>query len=134
MNRQTFYYHFQDIYSVVEWIFREDFASKLAFDKDKTIEEWIESVIHVVEENKFFYQRVLESVDREEIIKGMAPIIEAQIESRLQEYHPDAFLKQFIVRSVCHYIIDIVENKYVIKKEKIITIVYGLKGLLINYQ
>ena len=31
MNRQTFYYHFQDIFSVVEWRFREDFAMKLAF-------------------------------------------------------------------------------------------------------
>jgi len=134
MNRQTFYYHFQDIYGVVEWIFREDFASKLAFREESTIEEWIEAAIDVVQENRAFYKRVLESVDREAVIRGMSPIIAAQIEKRLQEYEPDEFIKHFIVRSVCHYILDVIENRDAIRKEKIIATVYGIKGLLINCQ
>lgn len=134
MNRQTFYYHFQDIYSVVEWIFREDFASTLTTKEEKTIEEWIEVALDIVQNNRAFYKRVLESVDREVVIRGMTPIIENQIERRLQLYETDEFVKQFIVRSLCHYILDVVEDKNVIKKEKIMTVVYGMKELLINYQ
>ena len=30
VNRQTFYYHFQDVYDLVDWIFHNDFDRVLA--------------------------------------------------------------------------------------------------------
>lgn len=134
MNRQTFYYHFQDIYGVVEWMFREDFATKLAYDDGETIEEWVEKAIDVVQENRAFYKRVLESIDRERVIKGMSPVITEQIEHRLQDYEVDPILQQFVVRSLCHYILDWIENRESMNKEKIMIAVYGMKSLLISCQ
>lgn len=134
MNRQTFYYHFQDIYGVVEWMFREDFATKLAYDEKETIEEWVMRAIEVVQENKAFYRRVLESVERERVIKDMSPVIVAQIEQRLQGYEIDSNLQQFVVRSLCHYILDGIESREAMSKEKIMTAVYGIKRLLISCQ
>ncbi len=33
MKRQSFYYHFQDIYGVIEWIFHEDFVKQVAYTR-----------------------------------------------------------------------------------------------------
>lgn len=134
MNRQTFYYHFQDIYGVVEWMFREDFTTKLAYEEGETIEKWVVRAIAVVQQNKAFYRRVLESVERERVIKGMSPVITEQIEQRLQEYEIDPVLQQFVVRSLCHYILDGIESREPMNKEKIMTAVYGMKRSLISYQ
>ena len=134
MNRQTFYYHFQDIYGVVEWMFREDFATKLAYEEGETIEDWVGKALDVVQENKAFYKRVLESMNRERVIQDIAPVIAEQIEQRLQEYEVDSVLKQFVVRSLCHYILDGIESRQPMNKEKIMTAVYGMKRSLISCQ
>lgn len=134
MNRQTFYYHFQDIYGVVEWMFREDFVTKLAYDEEETIEEWVEKAFDMIKENRAFYKRVLESMSRERVLMHIAPVIEEQIEQRLQEYEVNAALKEFIVRSVCHNILDGIENRNMLNKEKIYTAVQGIKRLLISCQ
>lgn len=35
VNRQTFYYHFQDVYDLVDWIFHHDFERLLASGMQK---------------------------------------------------------------------------------------------------
>lgn len=134
MNRQTFYYHFQDIYGVVEWMFREEFAGKLAYESGESIEEWVGKALVVIEDNRAFYRRVLESVDRERAIKVLSPLILEQIEQRLQDTEVNRGMQQFIVRSVCHYVLDCIENREKMNKEKIMATVHGIKRLLISYQ
>lgn len=41
VNRQTFYYHFHDVYDLVEWILEED-ASRCAADLPQTPAQWQE--------------------------------------------------------------------------------------------
>ena len=134
MNRQSFYYHFQDIYGVIEWMFKEDFETKLAYDETETFEEWVEKALDVINDNKLFYRKVLESVDRERVIKDICPVIEVQMEQRLCECELNDDLKGFMVRSMCHYILDGVESEKEIQKEKIINIAYGIKSMLNNCQ
>jgi AcrR family transcriptional regulator len=38
VNRQTFYYHFQDIYDLIEWLFLDEASVALA--GQKTYETW----------------------------------------------------------------------------------------------
>ena len=134
MNRQTFYYHFQDIYEVIEWMFREDFITNLAYDEEETIEEWVEKAFDMIKENRGFYKRILESINRERVLVYIEPVIEEQIEHRLKDCEVNEVLKEFVVRSVCHNILDGIEGDSKLNKEKIQIVVAGIKTLLRSCQ
>lgn len=66
VNRQTFYYHFQDIYDLVEWACIED-ASK-ALQGKKTYQTWQEGLSQILEavlENKPFILNAYRCISRE---------------------------------------------------------------------
>lgn len=68
INRMTFYYHFRDIYDLVEWICREECSAALGGPLDR--ETWQEGFCrlcrHVLEERSFF-TAVYHSVSLEEL-------------------------------------------------------------------
>ena len=68
VNRQTFYYHFQDIYDLVEWIFLSE-ATK-ALDGKTTYDTWQEGFLRIFEyicQNKALVQNTYHSVSREHL-------------------------------------------------------------------
>ena len=68
MNRKSFYYHFKDIYDLVEWSCLED--AKRALDEKKTYETWQQGLLQIfeaVQDNKPFILNVYRSVSREQI-------------------------------------------------------------------
>lgn len=65
VNRQTFYYHFQDIYDLIEWIYIEE-AAKVIGD-NKTYETWQEGFLHIFDyvlEHKDFVLNTYHSTSR----------------------------------------------------------------------
>ena len=55
VNRATFYYHFQDIYALIEWSCEED--SRKALSDNTTYDTWQQgflNILHAVEDNKPF--------------------------------------------------------------------------------
>ncbi len=68
INRMTFYYHFKDIYDLIEWSCLED-ASK-ALEGNKTYNTWQDGYLRIfeaVKENKPFIMNVYNSVSREQV-------------------------------------------------------------------
>ncbi len=68
INRMTFYYHFKDIYDLVDWCFDEDADKALA--GKKTYDTWQQGflqIFHAVLENKPFILNVYHSVSRERV-------------------------------------------------------------------
>lgn len=68
INRMTFYYHFKDIYDLVEWSFMEDAAK--ALDGKKTYDTWQQGFLQIFQavwDNKPFIQNVYKSVSREQV-------------------------------------------------------------------
>lgn len=68
ISRMTFYYHFQDIYELVEWSCTED--AKRVLQGKKTYATWQEGMLNIFEavlENKPFVLNVYHSVSREKI-------------------------------------------------------------------
>lgn len=66
ISRMAFYYHFKDIYDLVEWICVED--GKKALQDKKTYDTWQEGMCQIFEavlENKSFILKVYRSVSRE---------------------------------------------------------------------
>jgi probable dihydroxyacetone kinase regulator len=68
INRMTFYYHFKDIYDLVEWSCREDAAKALAGKKTyNTWQEGFWQIFEAVQDNKPFIMNVYHSVSREQV-------------------------------------------------------------------
>lgn len=68
ISRMTFYYHFKDIYDLVEWSCLED--AKRALEGKKTYETWQQGILQIFEavlENKPFVINVYRSVSREHV-------------------------------------------------------------------
>ena len=77
MNRMTFYYHFKDIYDLVEWSCLED--AKHALDEKKTYETWQQGLLQIfeaVKENKPFILNVYRCVHREQVEKYLQPLVD----------------------------------------------------------
>jgi len=77
INRMTFYYHFKDIYDLVEWSCLED--AKHALDEKKTYETWQQGLLQIfeaVKENKPFILNVYRCIHREEVEKYLQPLVD----------------------------------------------------------
>ena len=65
VNRQTFYYHFDDIYDLLEWVFEED--AKRSLPKEVVYDHWREDVMIFFEylyENRSFVINIFNSNSR----------------------------------------------------------------------
>lgn len=68
ISRMTFYYHFKDIYDLVEWSCLED--AKRALEGKKTYDTWQQGILQIFEavlDNKPFIINVYRSVSREHV-------------------------------------------------------------------
>ena len=68
VNRQTFYYHFKDIYDLVEWIYTSE-ATK-ALDGKKTYDTWQQGFLQIFEyalKNKSFVINTYHSLNRDHL-------------------------------------------------------------------
>ena len=89
VNRMTFYYHFKDIYDLVEWSCQEDASKALA--GNKTYETWQQGFLQLfkaVQDNKPFIMNVYHSVSREQVenylYKVTYDLLEGVVEEQAQ--------------------------------------------------
>ncbi len=102
VNRMTFYYHFKDIYDLVEWIMVEDAAK--ALENKPTFDTWMEAfldILHQVQENKVLVMNVYRSISREQVeqylYKLLDPMLREFMERGMQEITVQDDDVQFIV-------------------------------------
>jgi len=65
VNRQTFYYHFQDIFDLLGWIYKTEAVENIA--NFRSYETWTEGFYKIflyIKSNKFFCMNTLESLGR----------------------------------------------------------------------
>ena len=66
VNRQTFYYHFKDIYDLLEWVYTNE--ATRALDGKKTYDTWQQGFTQILDymlDNKSFVLNTFNSVSRE---------------------------------------------------------------------
>lgn len=86
ISRMSFYYHFKDIYDLVEWVCVED--GKRALQDKKTYDTWQEGLTQIFEavmENKPFILNVYRSVSREKIESYLHKLTYSLIECVVEE-------------------------------------------------
>lgn len=77
INRMTFYYHFKDIYDLVEWVCVED--ARKALKENNTYETWQQGFLQIFEavrENKPFVMNVYRCVHQEQVEKYIKPLVD----------------------------------------------------------
>ena len=70
VNRQTFYYHFDDVYDLLEWVFEEDANSVLP--DEIRYDEWQENVIlffKYLYDNRSFVLNIFNSQNRSYLLR-----------------------------------------------------------------
>ena len=86
INRMTFYYHFKDIYDLVEWSCLED--AKRALDEKKTYDTWQQGLLQIfeaVQENKPSIMNVYRCVHAEQVEKYLQPLVDGLLLGVLEE-------------------------------------------------
>ena len=86
ISRMTFYYHFKDIYDLVEWCCQEDASRALA--GKKTYETWQQGLLQIfeaVQENKPFILNVYRSVSREQVENYLYQVTYQLLEDVVEE-------------------------------------------------
>lgn len=103
INRMTFYYHFKDIYDLVEWSCLED--ARKALEEKKTHDTWQQGLLQIfnaVRENKPFIMNVYHCVDREQVEKYLKPLTDSLLMGVVEEQSSTMTVrkedKEFIAR------------------------------------
>ncbi len=86
ISRMAFYYHFQDLYDLVEWVLIED--AKKALDEKKDYAHWKQGLANIFESvyaNKPFILNVYHDISRDQIEKVLFKLVHELIESVVEE-------------------------------------------------
>lgn len=129
VNRKTFYYHFQDIYDLVKWMFEAE-AIEVVKQYDMIIDyqDAIRFALNYVEENKHICNCALDTLGRDELKRFfqkdffavMGRIVEQLSEGMSVPEDYKAFLINFYTEAMASLLIDWIRNKDHCDKEKII--------------
>lgn len=103
ISRMTFYYHFEDIYDLVEWACQDDAARAIA--GKKTADTWqtgLLSVFYAVREDRHFIMNVYRCMSRSRIEAFLVPVVHDLMIDVMDECDPGTAVpacdRDFIVR------------------------------------
>lgn len=105
VNRQTFYYHFQDIYALLEWVFEVE--AENAIQNKITYADWtkcMDEMFEYILSNKSFITNIYRSVGRELLEKYLFEVESHYIRFVIDDFDKDnripeddkIFLSKFI--------------------------------------
>lgn len=129
MSRQSFYYHFKDIYDVLEWIGVNDFQEQFAGNEYGSFEEWVCDLLQVLRKERVFYEKMVREIAWPGIIKCVKKPVEDQIlrifsrgDEAVIRNHPDELKScvEFFSTSFCYYMLDYVYKRRDVPDKKVI--------------
>lgn len=139
VNRHTFYYHFQDIYDLVEWIYASE-AEKAA-ETENAYDTWQQRVEGILRytfqyalDNKRFIQGTYRSISREEltgflhrkIYEVVKPVVEEQAENLYISTDKKNFVANFYTYAFQGIILSWIEDDMKQNPEEIIQMLFTM--------
>lgn len=107
LNRNTFYYHFEDIRSLLNWMFEQDCTKVISSLKDGNVKSLIVSCINYTQDNRKLLKDTYESLGNEPLSRAFAPYFERTIGSIVEKYEAQENIKlnnnykKFLIRFFC---------------------------------
>ena len=88
MKRQSFYYHYQDIYSVLEWIVETELCAPLQYDGAQAPGEWCLQALTLLREKQQLMRKISQALGQDTMYRITERIIRPQLARLLPD--PDA--------------------------------------------
>ena len=88
MKRQTFYYHYQDIYSVLEWIVVREICTPLRYDESVSAEDWCMQALTLLREKQALLRKISQALGQETMYRLTARLIRPQLARLLPDPEP----------------------------------------------
>ncbi len=129
VNRKTFYYHFQDIFELVKWMFEEEAIDVVAqYDLIIDYEDAIRFALNYVEANKHICNCAYDAIGRDELKrffqKDFFGVIESIVDHLSEGMNVSqgykSFLVNFYTEALASLLIDWIRNKDNLDKETLI--------------
>ncbi|MBE5762271.1 MAG: TetR family transcriptional regulator [Clostridiales bacterium] len=130
VNRKTFYYHFEDIYALLKWMFDEEAIEVVMhFDLLVDYEEAIHFIMNYVDENEYIISCAYNSIGREEMKRffcadflGIITTVIDSAEIRIgKRFDPDfkEYVAKFYTEALAGMLIDWIQQKDKHDREKV---------------
>ncbi|WP_297788426.1 TetR/AcrR family transcriptional regulator C-terminal domain-containing protein [uncultured Anaerococcus sp.] len=149
VNRNTFYYHFEDIYDLLRWTLEQEAIDKVkTYDSIDDIDKAIDFTLDYIKENQAFLRNILFSVgerdlkrflakDFKEIIKNFIVLGEARLGKIIDDSYR-SFLTDYTTEAIAGILTEIITKKDPISKDRInyfiqITLTSSLTAAINNY-
>ncbi|MCX2454995.1 TetR/AcrR family transcriptional regulator [Lacticaseibacillus nasuensis] len=102
VTRNTFYYHFEDIYSLLAWVYEQEIIVQMA--KYAQITEWqkaLRMLLDYIEENREFCVASFHSVGRDLLEQLLATVADALVRGVVND--ADASLPKPLTDDICNF-------------------------------
>lgn len=130
LNRQTFYYHFKDIYDLLEWSFQEEFRFIDSYlqKPEYTWEEIFAGSVKYISQNKYICQCIVCGLARDQLILSLHNsiyeivrkiILHSLPQNQIPEKYLD-FTARFYTYAISNYLFDWVKNGMLETPEEVI--------------
>ena len=131
VNRKTFYYHFEDIYALLRWMFEEEAIEVVKhFDLLVDYEEAIHFVMQYVDENNYIISCAYDSIGRDEmkrffyadfigIVTSVIDAAEARLDTKVDADFKN-YVAKFYTEALSGMLIDWAKEKYKHDREKVV--------------
>lgn len=122
VNRNTFYYHFEDIYDLLLWFLNQEAINKVRnYDSIDDINDAINFTLDYIDENRDFLKNIINSVgehdlkrflskDFLEIIGNYIRLAEKEMQVNIDEDYRN-FLTTYITEAIAGILIELIYRK-----------------------
>lgn len=136
MKRQSFYYHFQDIYDVLLWIFDQQLGKPLREDADAELEDWCLQALALLEKDRPFYRRAFSAPEQVLMRSFIAELVRPRISWYLfqedVEMLPQSqiFVVEFYTKAVVNYLVERITDRNAVNQEEALKCLRSLLAAL----
>ncbi len=129
VNRRSFYYHFHDIYDLLEWLLVNDFLVVLG--PDKTYDTWqtgFSKLLHYLHNNRKITMNIYQNISRDVIESHLNKSVLKLIGDVIEERNKDLHIQEDYIYKIANFyrislvgvILDWVKNNMSIPPEEVV--------------
>ena len=120
VNRQTFYYHFDNIYDLMSKAFEYELIHESHMYEEKSWESAMRRFLYWMQDNRVIIKNILTNVETRYLRQAIYPLI---LNSMSSEYRPnliirpdskmnEEFVQHFLILGITQYVLEWAENDY----------------------
>jgi len=115
LNRQTFYYHFQDVYDLIRWIFEEGIRDHLDLEGgSQDLRKEMSEVFRLIQDERDLVLNAYRSISRDYLEQYMLFLLERILRPRMEADPASAALtaeeREFVLNFYNYAIVGLLEN------------------------